>query len=180
VLFRSDEIRARKHEQVAVKVCTDIAAYIQAKAGWRLGLPEKTNWKVHYGCDTPQVMRGIADRVCQTSKDKKVMLSDSEGRAEMEMLDDSTQAAVWLELPGEVIKLKGSIREIAEGMKEINDVLQEVKTALKTTTEISGILTAQEAKKVIEDVKAKHRNPKTAEDTEPAQASLNYDGVMFG
>jgi len=172
----SDEIREGKHKQQAVKVCTDIAAFLQSNAGWQFGLPEETDWKVHYGCDTPQVMKGLTDRITMHSTDHKAMLSDSEGRHEMEFTD-STQAAVWLELPGEVIRLKGSIREIAEGIREINDVLQEVKTALESTTQINAITTEVMARDAIQKVKLRKADAKN--EVEATTASLPYEGVAY-
>jgi hypothetical protein len=171
----SVELKAHKHDEIAIRICTEIAASIQAKAGWKFGLIEETQWKTHYGCDTPEVMRGLADKMAMRSKDGKMMLSDSDGRVEAEALNDPELAAIWLELPGEVIKLRGNFLEIAEGIRQINDVLQEVKSALETSTEISGILTSQQAQDVIQRVKKVKQETAAPQDV----ATASYDGVMY-
>ena len=170
----ADELRAHKDEGIAIQDVTAIAAYIQEKAKWKLGLPEDTLWKPHYGCDTPEVMKRLADRMGMKTKDGKAMLLDSDGRYEAEFFD-AERSAIWLELPGEVIKLKGNFLEIVEGIRQINDVLQEVKTSLQTTTEIEGILASRPAQEVIERVKRLKKDQAAPE----AVARSESDGVMY-
>lgn len=163
----ADDLRSKSWEKGAEKVCMDIAGFISSRGKWQLGLPELTNWQKHIGVPTESV-RGFAEHIFLQTQDKVGWLSNSNGVPETEYSDEE-YAAVQLELPGEVIKLKGTVKEITQALQEMTTALLQVKEAMEATVQVNGLLVKNEAKATLDKAKDAPQDPAVAA----------YDGVMY-
>lgn len=163
----ADDLRSKSWERVAETVCMKIGAFIQSKGKWKLGLPELTDWQKHIGVPT-EAVRGFAEHIFLQTKDKKGWLSNSAGVPETEYSDEE-YAAIQLELPGEVFKLKGTVKEITQALQEMTTALLQVKDAMEATVQVNGLLVKNEAKATLDKAKEVPQDP----------AVTSYDGVMY-
>lgn len=139
-----------QYEKMAYETVNEIRNGLMKKAGWNLGIPEETNWKVHLGVDNPRLMAGIAEKYHLTSKDGIVETSDSEGRSEVEVKDLKSNVQygqILVELPGEVIALKTTTAAILEILNVIKDGMEKIAEIqeIELKTKVKGITDRQVA-----------------------------------
>lgn len=160
------------YETKAAAVCQDILNGISKKAGWKFGLPEKTNWETHIAIESPALVGGLAGKYFMESKDGTAFLSNSEGRDELEFKSQGQndekairQAKIMLELPGQVIEISTKLEELEATLEQVVRILQLQTTGLAKIAEIDGKLVEKTAKDTIAKVKEVEETAETAQAT---------------
>ena len=160
------------YETKAAAVCQDILNGISKKAGWKFGLPEKTNWETHIAIESPALVGGLAGKYFMESKDGTAFLSNSEGRDELEFKSQGQndekairQAKIMLELPGQVIEISTKLEELEATLEQVVRILQLQTTGLAKIAEIDGKLVEKTAKDTIAKVKEVEETAETAKAT---------------
>lgn len=59
----------------------EISGFMQKNMGWKLGIPELTDWQRHICIDNLALMKGVAEKYFMKPKDDKVRTSNSDGRS---------------------------------------------------------------------------------------------------
>ena len=169
------------YETKAAAVCQDILNGISKKAGWKFGLPEKTNWETHIAIESPALVGGLAGKYFMESKDGTAFLSNSEGRDELEFKSQGQndekairQAKIMLELPGQVIEISTKLEELEATLEHVVRILQLQTTGLAKIAEIDGKLVEKTAKDTIAKVK------EVEETAEAAKASIEKVKSDYG
>jgi DNA-binding MarR family transcriptional regulator len=159
------------YEAKACAITQDILNGIAKKAGWKFGLPEKTEWETHIAVEHPALVGGIAGRYYMESQDGTAFLSNSEGRDELEFKSQGgnadkaiKQAKIMLELPGQVIEISTKLSELESTLEQLVRILTLQTTGLEKVAEINGLLVQLEAKDALSKVQVAS--------TEAARASM--------
>jgi DNA-binding MarR family transcriptional regulator len=160
------------YEVKASAVCQDILNGISKKAGWKFGLPEKTEWETHIAVENAALVGGIAGKYNMKSGDGTAFLSNSNGRDELEFKSQGgnadraiRQAKIMLELPGQVIEISTKLSELESTLEQLVRILTLQTTGLEKVAEINGLLVQLEAKDALSRVQV-------ANSTEAARASM--------
>jgi hypothetical protein len=146
----ADELES--YEDRAAHVAQDILNHISKVHGWRFGFPELTNWQHHIAVESPATVGGLAEKFYMKSEDGKSWLSNSQGRPEHEF-SDVEQAKIMLELPGEVLELRTTIKELHTDLAALVEVLTTAKTAIQQVAEIESIFVKSKAAETVTKVK---------------------------
>lgn len=148
------------YEAKACAITQDILNGIAKKAGWKFGLPEKTDWETHIAVENPALVGGIAGRYYMESQDGTAFLSNSEGRDELEFKSQGQndtqaikQATIMLNLPGHVIEISTKLSELEATLEQLVRILALQTTGLEKVAEINGLIVQQEAKQALSKAK---------------------------
>jgi hypothetical protein len=168
------------YESKAAAVTQDIPNGLSKKAGWKFGLPEKTEWETHIAVENPALIGGIAGKYYMESQDGVAFLSNSEGRDEIEFNSQGQkdakalkQATIMLNLPGQVIEISTKLSELESTLEQLVRILALQTTGLEKVAEIIGLIVQQEAKEALSKVKD------TEASQEAAKAANTDFGVMY-
>ena len=165
-----EDLRNKAWDEIAKTVCLDISRYIQKYGKWQLGLPELCpGWKRHIAIDH-ESMRGYAESLFVRTSDGTGWLSNSKKRDEAEYSDEE-HVLTFLELPNEVIKIKGSLKEIVEALNLVLEAQE--KSAIILSKEVGG-----KAKVTLEQVQAATANGDGA--TEPLPSEPDRYRRIYG
>ncbi|MDW5563929.1 MAG: winged helix-turn-helix domain-containing protein [Methanomassiliicoccus sp.] len=164
-----------RYEEIAALACMEISGFMQKNMGWKLGIPELTDWQRHIGIDNPALMKGVAEKYFMKSKDGKVWTSNSGGRSEEET-DSIEHAQILLDLPGEVLTIKTTMVDLVEDLKLIVEALSLSKDGMERVAVINGIELKAKAKEALDKLQGSVEGSKAA----APDRNINDPGVMFG
>lgn len=133
----AQQIKDEVHVKVNTQICLEVAKWIQTIGGWQLGLPECTDWKVHFGVDDPLDFGEIAGKLYAATADRKAWVSDSEGKKEWET-SDSNLVQIKLQMPQEVLTLRTTMSNLVENFKVMTQAIQEAQNSMAHLTELSA------------------------------------------
>ncbi len=167
----ADELN--NYEEIAADICCKIAGYIQKHGGWDFGFPELTNWQRHVAVDSPELMKGIAEKYFVESDDGKTWSSSSEGRSEVET-SDIEYAKVMLEMPGEVVSMKTEIKDLRENMQLIVDTLKQMEEAHERSARLNGHIVKDKVEEAVQEAQKEKSKAAAHEDFEEDYWSVMY------
>lgn len=157
------------YESKAAATTQDILNGLAKKAGWKFGLPEKTEWETHIAVENPALVGGLAGKYYMESQDGVAFLSNSEGRDEIEFKSQGQkdakalkQATIMLNLPGQVIEISTKLSELESTLEQLVRILALQTTGLEKVAEVNGLIVQQEAKEALSKVKDAETNAETA------------------
>jgi len=146
----AQQIKDEVHVKINTQVCLELARWIQTIGGWQLGLPECTDWKVHFGVDDPVDFGEIAGKLCAATADRKAWVSDSEGRKEWET-SDANLVQIKLQMPQEVLTLRTTMTNLVENFKVMTQAIQEAQNSMAHLTELSAQIVKDRANQILNE-----------------------------
>ena len=170
IVLSPEQWSTKRWKQMALQAVSEIVAFISEHGGWDLGPIEPTDWQKHFAIDDPAMMKGFASHLFMKSEDGKAWTSNSNGHSEFETSEEE-YVNVELNIPGEIIKIKGTIKEIAEAFQETALALYEILEVQRIDTQIKAEEARGKANATIDKSKVQNQDVSVA--------ANDYDGVMF-